>query len=453
MRLATLGSSLSILDQTPFFMMILAFNAVYPLFPIFTIVAAKQNNIVFAIYCARAPKVGYCICRNDTLKVEPRRHLLKVLLRADAHNHPHSRSAKRMEECLTAYDWSYNVARENGIDIVLDLGDVFHDRTHVDAYTFTRVYQSSSTAKKDGISTYFLLGNHDMYFRHDRKASSIIAFEALGSVIYEPKTIDIGDFPCDFFPYAEETPGPEIAEAFPRSKRNNVLFFHASIEGAVMNSASGKKRDIEMSDEIEMHEDEIKECISPKFMDGWKLAVGGHYHMCQVVSESPCKVMYAGSPIQHSFGEAGEEKGLWILDLETLEMERIINDFSPRFMNLDLADADDIGDVDVENCRLRITLKDPSAKLINKLRNQALKSGAISFQYKPIKKERIDRGLHNASISSAAAAVSDGRTMVNRWTNLHPQDDLRREKLREVGYAILEAASPHAIDDDIDGKN
>jgi len=215
-----------------------------------------------------------------------------------------------MEECLAVYDWSYEVARERGIKAVVDLGDVFHDRTHVDAYTHSRVYQSSRKANKDGISTYFLLGNHDMYFRFDRRASSILAFEALGAVIHEPGTINIFDFPCNFFPYVEDAPGPELAEAFPRGERSDVLFFHAAIEGAIMNSASGRKREIEMADDTEMHEDEIKECISPKFMDGWKLAVGGHYHMCQVVSESPCKVMYAGSTIQHSFGEAGEEKGL-----------------------------------------------------------------------------------------------------------------------------------------------
>lgn len=373
----------------------------------------------------------------------------KVLLRADAHNHPHARSAKRMEECLGSYDWSYDVARENDIEVVVDLGDVFHDRTHVDAYTHSRVYQSSRKAKKDGISTHFLLGNHDMYFRFDRRASSILAFEALGSVIFEPSTIDIFGVPCDFFPYVEDAPGPELAEAFLRGERGRVLFFHAAIEGAIMNSASGKRREIDMADDVEMHEDEIKECISPQFMDGWELAIGGHYHMCQVVAERPCKVMYAGSPIQHSFGEAGEEKGLWILDLETLELERVLNKFSPRFVTLDLGAAEDIGDVDVENCRVRAKLEEPSAKLISKLRQQAMKAGAISFQHKVIRKERIDRRLHNESISSAAAAVQDGRTMVNRWTLLHPQTDLKREKLREVGYDILEAASPHAIEEDI----
>ena len=377
---------------------------------------------------------------------------MKVLLRADAHNHPHARSARRMEECLAAYEWSYEVARERDIEVVVDLGDVFHDRTHVDAYTHSRVYQSSREAKKKGIRTYFLLGNHDMYFRFDRRASSILAFEALGGVIHEPGTIEIDDVPCDFFPYVEDTPGPEMAEAFPRGKRSRILFFHAAIEGAIMNSASGMKREIEMNGDAEIHEDEIKECISPQFMDGWDLAVGGHYHLCQVVSEQPCKVMYAGSTIQHSFGEAGEEKGLWILDLETLAMERIVNTFSPRFVTLDLGSAEDLGDVDVDNCRVRAKLEEPSAKLISKLRQQAMKGGAISFQHQVIRKERVDQRVHNESISSAAAAVQDGRTMVNRWTKLHPQSDLQREKLRDVGYAILEAASPDAIDDDIEVK-
>lgn len=375
---------------------------------------------------------------------------MKILIRADSHNHPHARSAKRMEECLIAYDWSYKVAREREIKVVADLGDVFHDRTHVDAYTHSRVYQSSRQAKNDGIKTHFLLGNHDMYFRFDRKASSILAFEALGSVINEPCTIDISGYPCDFFPYVEDAPGPELAAAFPRGERSRILFFHAAIEGAIMNSASGKVREIEMGECGDLHEDEIKECISPKFLDGWELALGGHYHMCQVVSEEPCKVMYAGSPIQHSFGEAGEEKGVWILDLETLEMERVINDFSPRFKTIELGKAETLGDIDVENCRVRASLEDPSAKLISKLRKEAMNAGAVSFRHVVTRSERIDRRLHNESISSAAASVQDGRTMIRRWTKLHPQTDLDRNKLVDIGYEIIEAASPQALVEEAD---
>jgi DNA repair exonuclease SbcCD nuclease subunit len=353
-----------------------------------------------------------------------------------------------MEECLAAYEWSYDVARERDIKVVLDLGDVFHDRTHVDAYTHSRVYQSSRKARKDGVKTHFLLGNHDMYFRFDRKASSILAFEALGSVVNEPCTMEVLGFPCDFFPYVEDAPGPELAEAFPRGKRSRILFFHAAIEGAVMNSASGKVREIEGAGCEDLHEDEIKECISPKFLDGWELALGGHYHMSQVVCEDPCKVMYAGSPIQHSYGEAGEEKGLWTLDLETLEMERIPNTFSPRFLAIDLGREDSLGDIDVENCRVRARMEEPSAKLINKIRKQALNVGALSFRHQVIRSQRVDRKLHGEHITSAAASVQDGRAMIRRWVKLHHQADLVKDNLVEVGYGIVAEASSSSLEED-----
>ena len=65
----------------------------------------------------------------------------KILLRADCHIYPHGSSRDRAIECLNAFEWTYKVAVENDIKVVVDLGDVFHERAHVDSYTHSAAYK------------------------------------------------------------------------------------------------------------------------------------------------------------------------------------------------------------------------------------------------------------------------------------------------------------------------
>jgi DNA repair exonuclease SbcCD nuclease subunit len=352
-----------------------------------------------------------------------------------------------MNECLNAFEWTYKVAAERGIKHVVDLGDVFHERGHVDVHTHSEVYGiARHYHRKAGITTTWILGNHDMYFRFDTRSSSIVSFESLGPVVSRPGKVQIGDFECDCMPYVEKAPVAAMREAFPVSERNRILFFHGAVEGAVMNAATGKKREPEPADDEDIHEEEIGEAISPDAMDGWKLAMGGHYHMPQDVTISPCHVMYVGSILQHCFTDAGDKKRVCVVDLESLEIEDIFNDLSPRFVTLDLDRSPEFPeDVEWRDTRVRLLTSEPSSSEVRATRARIKEAGAISVIVQPRRKNRIDTDVHRTGISQAAAWVRDGASMVRRYVKLQSPEDLDRDKLVKIGMEIVEAASSNII--------
>jgi hypothetical protein len=158
----------------------------------------------------------------------------EILLRGDCHIFPHAASMDRAKDCLEAYEWTYKEAVKNNIKHVVDLGDVFHERSHVDSYTHSSVYEISKKYWNDfGIKTIFILGNHDMYFREGGQYSSIVSFESLGEVVSEPKTIDILGRKIDCLPYVENAVGRTLVDNFPLGQRSDILLFHCSIENAL----------------------------------------------------------------------------------------------------------------------------------------------------------------------------------------------------------------------------
>jgi DNA repair exonuclease SbcCD nuclease subunit len=58
--------------------------------------------------------------------------------------------------------------------------------------------------------------------------------------------------------------------------------------------------------------------VSPEVVSEFTLALLGHVHKPQQVRQG---CFYVGSPFQQNFGEAGEEKRVALLDLETLQLD------------------------------------------------------------------------------------------------------------------------------------
>lgn len=312
----------------------------------------------------------------------------EILLRGDCHIYPHASNMERAKDCLEAYEWTYQEALKNNIKVVIDLGDVFHERSHVDSFTHSSVYEISKKYHSEhGIKTIFILGNHDMYFREGGRYSSIVSFESLGEVVASPKTIEIYGKKIDCLPYVENSVGKTLLESFPLGNRHDILLFHCSIENALLSKNTGMRRTGgSLLSNSSMQEEEIDETIAPEMLASWKIAIGGHYHCPQKIEN----IHYVGSPIQHTFGEVGEDKRVMILDLDTLQYRSIYNDFSPKF--LDINEETDLSQIpeDISRSSVRITCKNPMDKDILQL-----------------KKKLGDRGVKNIKVNVDTKALSD----------------------------------------------
>lgn len=368
----------------------------------------------------------------------------QVVVIADTHNHPHGRDPKRLQETLTAFEWGYKVASTRGIKTVVHLGDVYQDRSFIDIRVFDSTYDIVSRYRDaHGIKTVFVLGNHDMYYRTRSSHTSIRSLESLGAVVLEPSTIELAGRKVDVLPYCED-PMARLKEHFPEPS-GNLLLFHAAIDGAVMSMRSGSRRGTAAGESEDMAEEEISESINPDALCRWKLALGGHYHFPQVVAKgSDWRVEYCGSTIQHSFAEAGERKRLLVLDVENLQYEEIVNDFSPRFEVIDLegnAECDLPAPSEYANCRVKIILgAEGTTRNMRTFRQELLDAGALSVKVTKGKTVSGSDLARRTQIANASSLAQDPLRMVKLYVKLQAPAELDHAKLMSIGHGIVEQA-------------
>lgn len=365
----------------------------------------------------------------------------QILLRADTHCHPHAGSSKRAIDCLQALQWSYQTALDRGCKWVVDLGDVFHERHHIDTWTYVEVYKMAKAFKERGVNTLFVLGNHDMYFRDSTGHNAIMAFESMFRVVVDPTVVDLCGRPFDCFPYVEKNPQRVLEQVFP-DKRSDVLFFHAAFDGAVMSSASGMRRKKGSGTNAhDMHEDEVAESIDPNGLTGWKFAWGGHYHLPQVFSETPCHAEYVGSLLQHNRGETGERKRVVLMDVDTLATQDIYNTESPVFLKIDGdAPLDIPSDVNVAKARIYVYTADLGSAQVSETCRTLRKMGALQVLIEPKDVAIIDREVQTQGIRGAASMITDGDSMIRRFVKMQAPADLETSRLVGVGQKIMRCA-------------
>jgi DNA repair exonuclease SbcCD nuclease subunit len=78
-----------------------------------------------------------------------------------------------------------------------------------------------------------------------------------------------------------------------------ILLFHLGISGAFVGSGN-----YPMADAFKVED------LRP---DLFKYIIGGHFHKRQYLDGHP-HAFYCGAPIQHSFGDEGEDKGFFVVD-------------------------------------------------------------------------------------------------------------------------------------------
>ncbi len=80
----------------------------------------------------------------------------------------------------------------------------------------------------------------------------------------------------------------------------SVVLAHAFVVGA---AASGSERSIAVGG---------VESVTADLFDGFDYVALGHLHRAQVINH---RIRYSGSPLPYAFSEAGQQKGLWLVDL------------------------------------------------------------------------------------------------------------------------------------------
>lgn len=264
---------------------------------------------------------------------------MKILITSDLHIHPHKQSMKRLQDCLDVLRWALETAKSLGINHVLFLGDLFHDRQKIQVFAYQKAFEILRDFPSLDIN--LLLGNHDLWYYERWDVSSVAPLGAMRHVrvIDRPSTITVAGLPIDFLPFTHN-PVAVLSDHFP--KKSPVLCGHIAVDGAVLNKVYGTRAEVAVEHDADMVR------VGVDLFSGWKRVFLGHYHGEQRLNH----VEYVGSPLQLSFNEAHQTKHLVILDAETLETEYVENTFSPRHLIINAADISkhDLKDNFVDVC-------------------------------------------------------------------------------------------------------
>jgi DNA repair exonuclease SbcCD nuclease subunit len=205
--------------------------------------------------------------------------------------------------------------RENGIKTIVIAGDVFHNRSEISLKTIYAAKQFFDCF--DDFKIIIPVGNHDCLHKEKSDVNSVCVFDGWNNikVVYkEPFLLKTkNNKPISFIPWGVE------CKNIPNS---DVCFGHFEINTFYMNTFKACEKGEE----------------SKNLLDKSSFIISGHFHKKDHRVYEKGQILYLGSPYQHNFGDTGDQRGYYIVDLDNQSFDFIENTFSPKFVKLKTED-------------------------------------------------------------------------------------------------------------------
>lgn len=209
--------------------------------------------------------------------------------------------------------WVRDLYTTKGINDIIIPGDIFHNRNEISVNTLT-IAKEFFTILKD-FRIFISTGNHDCYYKDRSDVNSINMLDGWSNIVIidkEPLLIEAGNKTISLIPW-----GTDVTD-IPSS---DICFGHFEINSFYMNSFKVCDHGVE----------------SYSLLDKAPFVLSGHFHKRELRSYDKGKIYYVGSPYQQNFGDAGDERGVYILNIETEEINFFENNISPKHIKIILS--------------------------------------------------------------------------------------------------------------------
>ena len=232
---------------------------------------------------------------------------------SDPHYGVHRNSEIWHKIALDHAKWAAQQFKERGIQDIIIPGDIFHDRNDIAVNTLhvaTDIFDILSS-----FNIIITVGNHDAYYRDNSSVNSVSILRGWTNitVVDTLQVVELHGTKIAFCPW-----GQNINEV----PQCDLIFGHFEINSFKMNSYKVCMTGLKTSD----------------LLNRAKLTITGHFHHRDERKYDRGTILYAGSPYQQDWGDFGTTKGLYILDITTLNYDFIENNISPRYMRLQYTD-------------------------------------------------------------------------------------------------------------------
>lgn len=229
----------------------------------------------------------------------------------------------RLSDSLYCLDQiiDYCADERNGIDVALFGGDLFHTKKRIGVQEFNRAFEGFHKLSKS-VNIFAIHGNHDQVDR-EGVDNSISTFSTNCTVANTCGWYDFDGNKANYsilaIPYTENLDYIKELVNIPCPDRGTVKLFlgHFGVNGAQIGS------DFVYSG---AHDPSIKDLCPEKFHAGFL----GHFHMHQQLAPN---FWYIGAPLQHNWGDSGQQRGFLVYDTNTKQVQQIPLKY-PKFIKV-----------------------------------------------------------------------------------------------------------------------
>ena len=213
----------------------------------------------------------------------------------DIHFGAKSDSEQHNLDCLNFVKWFCQQVEEQQADTVIFMGDWFDNRSRLRVDTVNYSWEAANLLAGLKQPVFWLVGNHDIYFRNHRTMHSVPYIDGIGgNVVVINELTEIGG--CLLAPWLvgtefTEVPGYEV----------KYVFGHFELPLFLLNE------NVVMPDKGGLHSDHFTEC---------EAVFSGHFHKRQLkVNEHGIPVYYIGNAFPHNFNDVGDtDRGMMVLE-------------------------------------------------------------------------------------------------------------------------------------------
>jgi DNA repair exonuclease SbcCD nuclease subunit len=212
----------------------------------------------------------------------------------DIHFGDKNDSERHNIDCLNFVKWFCVQVRENHCDAVIFMGDWFDNRTRIRVDTLDYSWQAIELLNNIGVPVYWLVGNHDLFYRNNRNITSLPYLGSMENIFVINELVEINDVLL-----APWLTGGEFAEV--PNYDVKYIFGHFELPLFLMNES------VTMPDKGGLHADHFTNCDA---------VFSGHFHKRQLkVNEHGIPVWYPGNAFPHNFNDVNDrDRGCMLLE-------------------------------------------------------------------------------------------------------------------------------------------
>ena len=210
----------------------------------------------------------------------------KLAYFTDIHYGNRNNAKQHNEDCDAFVDWFIEQAKEKGCETCIFGGDWHHNRASLNISTLKYSIEGLRKLSAAFDKVYFILGNHDLYYRETREVNSIEFIKEFPNVILVEDTLVDGDVALVSWLVGDEW------KKVPKIK-SKYMFGHFELPTFKLNAL------VEMPDhgglkrEMFEHQDYV---------------FTGHFHKRQLKDN----IIYTGNAFPHNFGDAWDDDRGWM---------------------------------------------------------------------------------------------------------------------------------------------